>query len=115
MGQEKDTTVHSNRKEIMSKFADQFELVDCPEQTIKCADCNKPLMHYKVTIPNAPIAHKIKATCPFCKSASFYHEIKGDMVVGPIGKDESSTPTVINDIETLDDGTSIFQIIKGQK
>ena len=99
---------------MSSQFADKFELVDCPEQTIKCAECNKALMHYKVTIPNAPLEHKLQATCPFCQNGkSFLHEVKGDIVVGPIGKDESATPTVINDIDLSESGLSTFQIVRG--
>jgi hypothetical protein len=93
----------------------EYQFQDCGENTIKCSDCNKPLIHYRVVVPDAPLAHKLQATCPFCNGQSFVHEVKGHIYTGPIGKDESVNPTQILDIETdRETGYSKFKLGKAQ-
>lgn len=90
---------------------DEVKIEDGGEQTVKCSDCNKPLLHFR-KYATAPIAQKLRATCPFCKGQSFIHSIEGLALVGPIGREEVYDSTVIKDIITLPDGTSIYEMIK---
>ncbi len=76
-------------------------LSNSPEQTLKCLQCGKPLMHYKV-YAEAKISRKIRATCPFCGGNSPTLSIDGLFVVGPIGKQESVNATSISGDDFVD-------------
>lgn len=89
----------------------EVKIEDGGEKTVKCSDCGKPLLHYRM-YAKADIAQKLRATCPFCKGQSFVHEIDGLAYVGPIGREEVYDSTVIKDITTLPDGTSIYEMMK---
>ncbi len=95
----------------MTNKIDIGPLVDGDEQKLCCADCNKPLLNYKVIAPEAPIKHKFRADCPFCNGSSFTKEINGMIVHGPIGSDQSNSPTVIDDVDEIN-GVQIFSVIK---
>lgn len=86
---------------------------DLPEVQIKCSSCSKPLMNVKVYVKNAPISHKIKASCPFCGDESFVKDFSGMILIGPVGKDQSNNYTIIADIDMRADGVSFFKIQKG--
>lgn len=87
---------------------------DLVEQKIKCVGCNKSLMNIMI-LPNKDydIVHNIQALCPFCGDRSEVHTIKGEMYQGPIVREQSSYPTYIEDIETVD-GRVIFKIGKAK-
>ena len=86
------------------------------EQTLKCAECNRPLLHFRVYFENDAIKHKIKANCPFCKENSYLKEIRGKFNYGPIGKDETGCePTVVEDIDYNPDGITYFKLVKGKR
>lgn len=88
---------------------------DMGDSTIKCSDCNKPLMHYRVFAPEANIAHKIQANCPFCNGNSFTVAIKGLFRYGPISQEESVDATVVQDFDYNVDGVSKFTILQRKK
>lgn len=89
---------------------DEIKIEDGGEQTIKCSDCNSPLMHYRPYAKVSDIENVIMATCPFCGGASFQHKIKGLSWTGPIGTDEHSKATVIDDIIQHDNNVWEFRI-----
>jgi len=93
-------------------MTNQSEVVlqDGGEQTIKCSDCNTPLMHYRPYAKVNSIENTIVATCPFCNGQSFEHKILGLSWTGPIGTDENFKATVIEDIVQLDNNKWKFQI-----
>jgi coenzyme F420-reducing hydrogenase gamma subunit len=77
---------------------DHHDIIDLPQETIKCSSCHKNLMNYKVYAPQAQIIHTIIASCPFCGDESFKKEIHGCIFTGPIGLDESRDATIIKEI-----------------
>ena len=81
---------------------DKVEVVlkDHGEETIKCDECGKALMHYRVYAVS-PKKTKISATCPFCKNTSSSANVEGEFYYGPIGKDEPYTSTIIYDNEIV--------------
>lgn len=93
----------------------ETKLVDCGEKDIKCSSCNKILLHFRIYLPQDECVQKIKATCPFCGDASFITSIYGRAHIGPVGKDEHLPPTIIEDIDSLDNGVFLYKIRKGQK
>lgn len=68
-------------------------------ETIKCSDCHKKLLNY-VKYADSNRINMIKAICPFCNSKSFTISVQGMIQLGPIGKNESNYPTIIDNIET---------------
>jgi hypothetical protein len=88
-------------------MVDEVTIKDGGEQTIKCGDCNRPLMHYRIYAPHAEITHKIKCTCPFCSGSSFLAVVTGMMYAGPIGSDEEYKSTFVKEI-TESDGVYTF-------
>ncbi len=66
---------------------------------LECAYCNKPLMNFMFTKANPTLITKVKASCPFCGKYSFTKELIGGFAFGPIGRDESSNPTKIIDVD----------------
>lgn len=87
---------------------------DCPEQTIKCPDCSRPLVHYKVIAPEADVKTKLFANCPFCGSEAFPVEVKGMFWWGPIGQEETEfLPTVVENANyDEDNGILTFEVKK---
>lgn len=90
----------------------EITLKDHGEQTIRCSDCNKPLMHYRV-YAEAPIEHILQATCPFCNGKSFQRKLNGLFLYGPIGQDETQFQrTVVTEITEIEKGITLFTIAK---
>ena len=91
---------------------EDITLKDHGEQTIKCSDCNKPLMHYRV-YTDGPVSHTLQASCPFCNGKSFQHKTIGLFYYGPIGQDEKGlSRTVVIDMIETEKGVTFFNIGK---
>lgn len=75
---------------------------------ISCLFCKKKLVNIiirgGITAPD-PIS--VVADCPFCGGQSQMVELKGKLCYGPIGKDESNYPTIIEDIDQVE---NLFKI-----
>lgn len=82
---------------------------------IKCADCNKNLMNYWIHSPDVQEVKTVICNCPFCGGSSFKVDICGKFWYGPIGKDESSNPTTVLNID-YNDKENLFtvEVIKNE-
>lgn len=89
-----------------------MEYQESMSKEIRCVLCNKRLMKFLIINTNGPVK-KIQCNCPFCDGESDIIEIEGISYTSPIPDkdefDESSTPTVINDV-TIVNNIFIFDI-----
>ncbi len=75
---------------------------------IKCGDCNKSLFNVSFT-ENGKLEFTFKQTkCPFCGGHSFEKTFTGPLSIGPIGMDESVSPTTIDNIDSI--SSTIFEV-----
>jgi hypothetical protein len=81
---------------------DDLVIKNAGEKTIKCSDCDRPLMHYWGYAETNTVESTIQATCPFCGGMSFQIKLQGLHRTGPIGQDEPTDATVIEEIEQED-------------
>lgn len=89
-----------------------IELVEPTETTLNCSSCQRGLMHvlHWADVDDPNLSMIIFATCPFCGGQSDNFKSTGLNKTGPIGSDESNNPTMIFNIETLENNTFKFII-----
>ncbi len=92
------------------------EFEDAEITKIKCASCGKRLINILHLNKDQNLVNRVQATCPFCINGnSIVHEIVGLFASGPVGADESSSPTLIDDIHFDPDTKNSQFIIKKDK
>lgn len=70
------------------------------ENVVKCQKCAKPLINFiNLMMGENPEIHQLEINCPFCKYSNTGIQIMGAPVYGPIGADQSNSPTMIYDVD----------------
>jgi hypothetical protein len=87
----------------MSKDFDESKVIK-----LKCTDCGRKLMNL-LPVKSGPTEQKFQAICYFCQGLSQIETITGICYTGPIGEDESSRQTNIEDV-SLDGNIYLFKI-----
>ena len=98
----------SSTGSTVQKIMDELKIENGGIKKLRCMDCNKPLMNIWITVPKADFVFKNKASCPFCDGESREETVNGLFHYGPIGRDESNDPTLVDNIDTNNDVAGVL-------